>query len=87
MDEVVGRVVRSTDIQIVYAGKQRDLVCPNCGDYLTIMLAAYGWYATCRRDRARWTHIEGIDGVAAERWTPMNERDRLTGLPIRLGGE
>jgi hypothetical protein len=82
MDELVGRVIRSVSIDMVHSdGVMMDLVCPQCGDYLVVMQAAYGWYATCRKDRVRWTHINNDDHIVAERWHPMNERDMLTGLP------
>lgn len=80
-EDLVGRVVYSTGFRLIYAGKERDLECPNCHDYLVVRLTAYGWYAICRKDRVRWTHIERTDGITAERWHPMNERDMLTGLP------
>lgn len=80
-DELVGRVIRTIAIETIHATGGQDLVCPQCGDYLSIMQAAYGWYATCRRDHVRWTHIREDDYIVAERWHPMNERDALTGLP------
>lgn len=79
MDPVGSRVTTAT----VTCLDGRDLVCPTCGDYLAVTDTCYGWYAICRRDQVRWCYIKGDWYIEAERWHPMNDRDRLTGLAIR----